>query len=186
MIRLNEEKGFVLMTALLIMIILTLVGMGAIMNSSVEMNISRNERLGKDALFAADAGTETVPAIISYYINVNPASSSELTADLQAVMTDPDFLKEVMDYAGNDGLADTTTSNPDIQMTVQGRQVDIDIDRLNQTGLPLPGASAPTVPPDPEMGASLVCYYRADSLGQTDQGTNKTVEVIYRRLLPQP
>jgi len=186
MITLNEEKGFVLMTALLIMIILTLVGIGAILNSSVEINISRNERLGKDALFAADAGTETVPAIISYYINVNPASSSELTAELQAVMTDSDFLKEVMEYAGNDGATDTTTSNPDVQMTVQGRQVDIDIDRLNQTGLPLPGASAPTVPPDPEMGASLVCYYRADSLGQTDQGTNKTVEVIYRRLLPQP
>ena len=30
MIRLNEEKGFVLITALLIMIILTLVGIGAI------------------------------------------------------------------------------------------------------------------------------------------------------------
>jgi hypothetical protein len=47
MTTLKEEKGFVLMTALLIMIILTLVGIGAILNSSVEINISRNERLKK-------------------------------------------------------------------------------------------------------------------------------------------
>ena len=111
MVTLNEEKGFVLMTALLIMIILTLVGIGAILNSSVEMNIARNERLQKDALFAADAGTETVPEIISYYINVNPASSTDLTADLQAVMKDSNFLSEIMDYPGNDGPTDTTTNN---------------------------------------------------------------------------
>ena len=56
MIKLGEEKGFVLITALLIMIVLTLVGMGAILNSSIEINFSRNERLNKNAFFGADGG----------------------------------------------------------------------------------------------------------------------------------
>ena len=84
MISLNEEKGFVLMTALLIMIILTLVGIGAILNSSVEINISRNERLRKEAFYAADAGGAVVPRIIKYYMSEQPASIAALPADLQA------------------------------------------------------------------------------------------------------
>jgi len=179
MIKLKEEKGVVLLTALLIMIILTLVGIGAIINSGVEMNISRNERLQKDALFAADAGAETVPRIVNCYIN-----PEYLTSDIQDIVQDANFTSEVMDFSDSDGATDCIGNNPDVQMTLQGRQVDIDIDRLTGAeqvaGQPVysPGAD-----PDASAGA-LVCYYRADSLGKTDQGTEKTVEVIYRAFIP--
>jgi hypothetical protein len=177
MITLNEEKGFVLMTALLIMIILTLVGLGAILNSSVEINIASNERLKKDALFAADAGSETVPAIISYYIQNCPANISALSSDFQAIMKDDAFLSEINGYGDSDGATDTTTNNPDVQMTVQGRQVNIDIDRLYKKYIPGNEFEAPGEQPTP----AIVVYYRADALGQTGQGTNNTVEANCRQ-----
>jgi Tfp pilus assembly protein PilX len=182
MIKPNEEKGFVLMTALLIMVILTLVGIGAMLNSEVEINISSNERLKKDALFAADAGTETVPVVIRYYIKNSPENFDALSEGLEDIVrTDNDgFLNEIMGYSSNnDGVSDTTTSNPDVQMTVAGRQVDVDIDRLYKKYIPgneLPEFGGP--PATPSIGV----YYRADALGQASQGTDKTVEAISRHL----
>ena len=180
MTKLNEEKGFVLLTALLIMIILTLVGLGAILNSSVEINISRNERLQKDSLFAADAGIQTVPTIVSYYIQNDPPDISSLSAEFQAIMQDNLFISEIMGYGDGDGATDTTTNNPDVIMTVAGRQVNMDIDRLYAK--PLAGNEFRSFD-EPAPEPAIAVYYRADALGQTGQGATDTVEAICRHVL---
>ncbi len=126
MMTLNEEKGFVFLTTLLIMVILTLVGIGAIMNSGVEINIARNERIKKEAFYAADAGSAVVPRIIKYYVGSQPASIAALPDDLQDIAQDDDFLDEI----NGTSATDNACSSPDFQASSAGRQVNIDIDRV--------------------------------------------------------
>ena len=53
-----EERGFVLIIALLILLALTLAGISAISTTSFENSISGNERVGTDAFYASEAGIQ--------------------------------------------------------------------------------------------------------------------------------
>lgn len=55
----DSEKGFVLVTALMILVALTLLGLATIMTSTVELKIAGNDRLYKKTFYQADGGTET-------------------------------------------------------------------------------------------------------------------------------
>lgn len=53
-----NEQGFVLVTALLFLVILTLIGINMISTSVTEMQIAGNDKLRKQAFSLADGGTE--------------------------------------------------------------------------------------------------------------------------------
>ena len=53
---LNNEKGMVWVLALLMLLVLTLLGIGSVSTSIFETNISGNDRFGADAFYAAEAG----------------------------------------------------------------------------------------------------------------------------------
>jgi hypothetical protein len=55
----GSEKGFVLVTALMMLVALTLLGLATIMTSTVELKIAGNDRLYKKTFYQADGGTET-------------------------------------------------------------------------------------------------------------------------------
>ena len=55
-IRRNRESGTTLVITLMMMVILTLIGLAAMMTSSIDIRISGNEAVQKQALYAADAG----------------------------------------------------------------------------------------------------------------------------------
>lgn len=52
----NNEEGFVLITGLLILLILTLLGISATRNTSLELQIAGNDRLHKETFYSAEAG----------------------------------------------------------------------------------------------------------------------------------
>lgn len=54
----NNENGFVLVTAMMVLIVLTLIGIIAMNNSTTERMISGNDRTHKKTFYQADAGTE--------------------------------------------------------------------------------------------------------------------------------
>jgi hypothetical protein len=54
----RNEKGLVLIIALLILLVLTLIGISAISTTTFETNISGNERVGTDAFYASEAGIQ--------------------------------------------------------------------------------------------------------------------------------
>lgn len=60
--RLRDEKGSTLIFALMILVILTLIGIAATNISTIEIQISGNERAYKEAFFKADAGISCVVA----------------------------------------------------------------------------------------------------------------------------
>lgn len=52
----NNEEGFVLVTGLMILLILTLLGLSATTNTTIEMQIAGNDRLYKETHYQAEAG----------------------------------------------------------------------------------------------------------------------------------
>jgi len=69
---LRSERGFALVIALLILLVLTLIGISAINTTTFETSISGNERVGTDAFYAAEAGIEIgrnqLPDTKSFYV----------------------------------------------------------------------------------------------------------------------
>jgi hypothetical protein len=55
---LRSERGFALVIALLILLVLTLIGISSINTTTFETSISGNERVGTDAFYAAEAGIQ--------------------------------------------------------------------------------------------------------------------------------
>ena len=55
---LRGERGFALIIALLVLLVLTLIGISAINTTTFETSISGNERVGTDAFYAAEAGIQ--------------------------------------------------------------------------------------------------------------------------------
>lgn len=176
MIRPSEEKGFVLITALLIMIILTLVGIGAILNSSVEINISRNERLHKEAFYSADAGGALVPRIINYYMSTQPSIvgyPGNLPADIQSVMKNGNFLNNINGAAQSNDVA----ANPDVQATSAGRQVNVVI---NQIARILPSGQDIVFQGESGVAAPVNIYYGATCRGFSSDNSSSDVELYYK------
>jgi hypothetical protein len=54
--RINNEEGFVLVTGLMILLILTLLGLAATTNTTIELQIAGNDRLHKQTLYQAEGG----------------------------------------------------------------------------------------------------------------------------------
>lgn len=52
----HNENGFVLVTGLLILIVLTMIGIAAVRNTSLELQIAGNDRLHTETFYAAEAG----------------------------------------------------------------------------------------------------------------------------------
>jgi type IV pilus assembly PilX-like protein len=60
----NDEQGFVLIAALLVMLVLTLIGIAANKNTSTELGIAGNDRTHKESFYEADGGTELASEVL--------------------------------------------------------------------------------------------------------------------------
>lgn len=65
---LNNERGTALIVALLMLVVLTLLGIAATTTSTVELQISGNDKLYKRSFFAADGGTAVGSELIEQSI----------------------------------------------------------------------------------------------------------------------
>lgn len=64
----DNEEGFVLVTALLIMLVLTIIGIAANRNTSTELQIAGNDRTHKQTFYEADGGTEFAAEVLEQNI----------------------------------------------------------------------------------------------------------------------
>lgn len=61
---LNNENGFVLVTALVILVVLTLLGIMSTKTTMMELMVSGNEKIAKQTFYRADGGTELAQELI--------------------------------------------------------------------------------------------------------------------------
>ena len=57
-VRMGDERGIVLIVALMLLLVLTILGIGSISTTSFESIISGNERLANIAFYSAEAGIQ--------------------------------------------------------------------------------------------------------------------------------
>ena len=180
--QINNEKGAVLVVALIVLGLLMVIGTSITMTSSIELNIARNEKVAKTAFYraenarvmagmaleSADAGT-TWP---------NPEDGDKFGGNSDITMADGSFYTEGFDVSN---AVDDVSSSPDMQMTGM-LLADVDIDKI-EVG-PAPGASA-------EFGSGyegtghegmIQAIYQIDSVGHEPSGAVAQVRLEYRIL----
>ena len=70
----KNEKGYIIIAALLILALLTIISVSAINMSTTELKISTNELLYEKAFYAAEAGLQHVTELLrSQYLTGNSA-----------------------------------------------------------------------------------------------------------------
>lgn len=73
---LSRDDGFVLITALLVMLVLTLIGISTTINTSQELRIAGNDKLHKQTFYAAEAGAILGAEVLEQNLNCVTGFSS--------------------------------------------------------------------------------------------------------------
>ena len=101
----HREEGFVLVTALLIMLVLTIIGIAATTNTSIELQIAGNDKVHKKTFYEAEAGAILGTEILEQAFNC--ASGFTETGPDYADLPDPNPKIRVYDRS-----SDPTSNNP--------------------------------------------------------------------------
>lgn len=73
----GNQQGSVINIALLILLLLTLLGIGFSRNSVTDIKISGNDRLRQIALYSADGGTETGSRLVEENLGCDSGFTAE-------------------------------------------------------------------------------------------------------------
>jgi Tfp pilus assembly protein PilX len=71
---LSNEKGSVIVVAMIILALLTLIGVSAVTTSTTEVNIAANDQLNKMMFYTADAGSEVGRQMLNSLKAANPGA----------------------------------------------------------------------------------------------------------------
>lgn len=179
----SNDRGVVLVFALVLMLVLTIIGSSATMTSQVDLKISGNTKVIRTSFYVADGGIMMSPKVISRIITDRAlplASETPLIAydDYATAGEDPLLLKKLMGFAMDNNYQTNDANTPDISMD-QGTlgNMAIDITRIATQYLSGGGVEFASGTEGVGVGgaASAAIIYRLDSRGTV--GTpNKTTE----------
>jgi Tfp pilus assembly protein PilX len=179
---LRDERGAVLAIALLIMIALALIGAAAMITSTMELDIARNERLAKESFYMADGGTSLAPIIIEEAVETRALPN---IAGIE--IKDNNLMFELMGYTtNNDKDTDNPNNNPDIYTEVNNKDINIDVDRVATQVLA--GGAAEFAGGYEGIGGGgasggIAIFYRVDSQGSSAGTSRALIETYYRKVV---
>ena len=185
----KKEEGAVIVVAIFIVLALVVIGSLAMMFTNIELDISRNDRLLKEAFFVADAGNPVSTKVLREMILNEGMDASKLSAggEYEHFTLNSNFLNEVRNYYSDDtGLNDkdddNTEDNPDIQTTVMDKELAIDVDwRFRKAGA---GGSILFAMGYEGIGADrshggVKIYYDVTSKGEAPRNTAAEIGAVY-------
>ena len=76
---LNDEKGFVMVVALMILVILSLIGVAGLDTSTFEEQIAGNDWSAKQTFYKSDGGTQLGSELLEYNFSCGPVTSAKIT-----------------------------------------------------------------------------------------------------------
>lgn len=194
----GNERGFVLIATMVILLLLLVLGISASTTSTIETQIAANGKTAQMAFFNADAGIYSSPKLISAAIeqgsNFNPATTNPtlLNPAASCVLCGPpdgpasgspsNFYNEIMGFTSD---ADTNPQKgPEFSFTLNNRTVNVDIDRTGQEVLAGGGAEfasgASGVGSGSEGGVAIL--YTLDSVGTALDSALSELEAQYRKV----
>jgi len=179
----SNEKGTVLVVALIIMGLLAIIGTAIMMTTSIELKIARNERVSKTAFYRAENGriiAALAAEAAAWGIAYNNGDPFEGNNDI--TIEDGNFIMEAFDP---NNTLDEVTSAADVRVQENGSlSAEVDIDKLS-TSL-LPGSSAEFAAGYEGAGASsgVMTLMTMDSIGTEPTGARARIKVQYM-LIPR-
>ncbi len=185
----QDESGSVtIVTAVLILVILTLLGLAAMDDTTVELQIAGNDQRSRIAFYNADSGVYGVPKIISRIVDISNPVGVAAEADSIAAgaawdaTTDRDiFFDQVMGY-------DPYDPAQDVVMGQGGFSTQVDVERTRSRILAGGGAEFASGTEGIGVGATggVAVYYELDSWGQSTLGAVSNVIADYRKVVGVP
>jgi hypothetical protein len=117
----GNDRGVVLIFALVLMLVLTIIGSSATMTSQIDLKISGNTKVIRTSFYVADGGIMLSPKVISRIITdraLPTALQTPLLAydDYAAGGDDPVLLKKIMGFAMDSAYQSADDSTTDISM----------------------------------------------------------------------
>ena len=122
-----NERGFLLVTAMVVLLLLMLIGIGAMRTSSIEVLIAGNDKFHKEAFYSADSGAYLTPILLTLArdAGADPAAGPQITLwgiDGTSPSDGTRFYNETMGF-----VEDATALDPDFRVQVGLMPVDVDI-----------------------------------------------------------
>ncbi|MBI5665860.1 MAG: pilus assembly PilX N-terminal domain-containing protein [Nitrospirae bacterium] len=173
----RDNDGYILVTALLMLLVLTVIGLAAISTSTLENLLSGNFRLRESNLAISDGCSELSLIAIDRAVRngsfrgfSNIVTDSNLFEELRAGSFDPDLMSAAeADITCNDGQGGITTSVVDIDVMypkwIGGSAIEF---ASGYEGLGKGG------------GSSYATYFRVNSAGTGSLNSESTVGAIFR------
>jgi Na+-transporting methylmalonyl-CoA/oxaloacetate decarboxylase gamma subunit len=162
---LPSQEGAALVIAVLILLVLTVIGIYAVSTSTFETRIAGNERVLKDAFYAADGGIDYGRRVISLILN-----NQSLPAGAYPV-NEGNLNDEIRGFGDH--------PNSPVRPTIGNSSMDINLDRIKVEEPP--GASHEFGGVVSEKQTSI--YYRIDSTSTGLANASSEVEATYRHVI---
>lgn len=183
----NESGSAVLITTILTLVIITVIGLGAMNNTTMELTIASNDQQYKMAFYNADSGIYSVPKLVSRIVNesqfvpIGPGSGTAegLEYDFRgrtAAVAQTHFYQQIMGFNLNSVAA--LTLMPNINTIV-------DVSRIRRQIVSGGGAEFAAGTEGVGVGAQggVAIFYQMNSQGFTGRGSNANVLADYRKVL---
>jgi Tfp pilus assembly protein PilX len=169
----RKEDGYILITALLLLLVLTILGFTAVSTSTLDNMLSGNMRLREKNLSSADGAVEISTKVIERAVREDDAKN------FASIVTDVNLGTELRTASFD---ADTMTTNPDMTFTLDTHDVTVDIDKMYSKFM---GGSAIKFA-EGRQGAGkgsstgFYTFYRVNAMSRQDIGSEGVVGSIYR------
>lgn len=180
----SNERGVVLVFALVLMLVVTIIGSSAIMTSQVDLKISGNTKVIRTSFYIADGGIMLSPKVINRIITDRALPEASDTPLL--TYDTANLLEKIMGYIEDD---DPGTDTTDISMD-QGTlgNIAIDVSRLETQYLSGGGVEFAAGTEGVGVGgsASAAIIYNLASrgtVGASPKTTESDISACYRKVV---
>jgi hypothetical protein len=165
-----DDKGSVLVMALLILVILTILGISASTTTEIEIQIAGNEKFHKIAFYNADSGIYSTPKLIRKSVEDGGWPATGFVP-----IPGSNFFREVMGY-------DVYDADKDVKYTLGGNTFQVDVERTEQKSLAGGGTEFGSGAEGAGVGSvgGVVIIYTMVSTGEGPSSSGSTIEGVYR------
>lgn len=172
----KKDDGYILITVLLLLLVLTVLGMAAIQTATMENSLSGNVRLRERNISKADAGAEVSAGLIERAVRENDITGFTNIVSPTFAVADPNFLANELRATA------FATDTQDVSFNVAGQAVNVDIDKMYSKWI---GGTAIEFAAGYEGagksgGSGFYTYYRINATGFGLVLSNADVGTIYR------
>jgi hypothetical protein len=181
----GNDRGVVLVFALMLMLVLTIIGSSATMTSQVDLKISGNTKVIRTSFYVADGGIMLSPKVISRIITDRALPSA---AQTPLITYDPVLLKKIMGFAMDSAYQSADAATTDISMD-QGTLGNMAIDITRTATHYLSGGGVEFAAGTEGVGvggtASAAIIYNLASrgtVGASPKTTQSDIVALYRKV----